>query len=175
MKCFTMLEWNWSIFLWPTQEKCQCVALYNPPVAKSIQSRKKESQIENFCNNFSSRICLLRYLPQLLFSIKRLLIFPRLKCNIILINLLIKKNVVWKSIKSQIFVWNSRKGGCIYDLSHFEWGYVVLQNGVLTARETSSCPVWTSHNLAVVSILPVATTELCGLKLRQTYNKKSHF
>lgn len=64
------------------------------------------------------------------------------------------------------------RGGCIYDLSHFEWGYVVLQNGVLTARETSSCPVWTSHNLAVVSILPVATTELCGLKLRQTCNKK---
>lgn len=34
---------------------------------------------------------------------------------------------------------------------------------------TNSLPVWTSHSLAVVSILPVAIIELWGLKLKQTY------
>lgn len=42
---------------------------------------------------------------------------------------------------------------------------------ILTVNVDNSAPVCTSHNLAVVSILPVATTVLWGLKPKHTFEK----
>ena len=41
-------------------------------------------------------------------------------------------------------------------------------------RVQISTPVWTSHSLAVVSMLPVATTVLCGLNWRHTCKQKEN-
>lgn len=42
----------------------------------------------------------------------------------------------------------------------------------LTANVLISCPFSISHNLAFESILPVASTVLCGLNARQTWKNK---
>lgn len=44
----------------------------------------------------------------------------------------------------------------------------VITAFILTDNVDISAPFWTSHSFAVVSILPVVTTVLCGLNAKQT-------
>lgn len=65
-------------------------------------------------------------------------------------------------------------------MAYWTWCYNQIQQKCtlvkLTLRLHFSTPVWTSHNLADVSIEPVATIVLCGLKDRQTCSKrKKHY
>ena len=45
----------------------------------------------------------------------------------------------------------------------------VITTFILTDKVDISAPFCTSHSFAVVSILPVVTTVLCGLNAKQTY------
>lgn len=60
--------------------------------------------------------------------------------------------------------WLSRMGGYVYDWTRIQKNHRMRR----TANVDTSFPLSTSHNLAMVSMLPVATKVLWGLKARQT-------